>query len=156
MNPPRTPLGQLSLQHVFNKPLTQFQRGAIVGAKLLGSTCLQISKQLELPLSTVKYTVRVDHLRTAGNTRTKKPRGKSYSVREGRNIVWHVRKFLKDTYVQVKHSLNLTCSYRTISCVLRESGITNWVCKQRPKLTEIHTTKRLAWCILHKDWNTEE
>jgi hypothetical protein len=38
----------------------------------------------------------------------------------------------------------------------RKEGITNWLAKRRPQLSEEAARKRLAWALKHKDWTWDE
>ncbi len=106
--------------------------------------------------NTVKYTIKIDSLRNEGATRHKTPRKKSYTERDERNIIRHVRLFPKDTYKEVIFKLDLQCKRSTVKKILKKHGILNLKAKRRALLTEEHALKRLAWCLSHKNMRKEE
>jgi hypothetical protein len=155
MPPQRTPMGVISGNRQKGKHLTPDMRGKIVGLSLFGSSPTEVAVGLNIEHSTVRYTLSTDSLRHEGSSQPKDPRRKSYSLAEERKLLRHIRLHPKDTYKQVRVACALTCSTTTIKRILKIHGITNWRCKRRPLLTEVHAAKRLAWCLAHRYWNKE-
>jgi hypothetical protein len=100
-------------------------RGQIVGRAAASQKALAIAKDLNLVLSTVKYTIRQDELRNDSYTLPKKPRQKTYTLYQERLLVCYIRLYLKDTYAKVIIAYNLDCKTFTIKTILKKYSIAN-------------------------------
>jgi hypothetical protein len=144
MLPPRQPLTPLNPNRSFNGHLSPGSRRQIVAEYNCGYTPLAIALGHNLSISTTRYTIKKSAQRTGNATLPKKPRKKTYSHVEERNILRFVRTDPKATYAQVKKAVRLKCSTTTIKRILRENGILNWRAKRRPFLSDKAARKRLA------------
>ena len=50
----------------------------------------------------------------------------------------------------------ITLCNTTLKTILSKHSISNWRAKRRPELTEEVAAKRLAWCLVRKDWTVDE
>jgi len=156
MPQPRRPLGVIS-SNISKKPLlTPYLRGKIAYAAELGYSPAQIAIQFDKPDSTIRNTLKVDHLRNNGNTRTRTGRPREYTDREVRILVKHVRNNPKDTWAEVKRATGLKYHKTTLLRMLEPSGIKNWRCRRRPHLTAAAVAKRLAWCKAREHFTLED
>ena len=127
MPPQRTPLRSLLGNSIRGPNLTPYQRGKIAGAREAGDTPASISRCQNVPVSTIRYTLKLDKQRVEGVDLRRKPRGKSYSDIDSRHILRSVRNTPKATYAEVKLATGVTCSLWTIKRILADNGITNWM-----------------------------
>ena len=100
-------------------------RGKIVGKKEEGAHSAQIARDLHVDVSTVKYTLRHDAVRSEGVSLKGAARPKSYTDAEERLLLRHVRANPKDTYKEVKSAYGLAFSTSTLKRILKAHGITN-------------------------------
>ena len=156
MPPERTALGSISGNSRRGPDLSPFQRGQISGMKTNGATPTQISKRLKFPISTVRSTIGLEHLREDGASQRRSGRPLSYTPAEERRVLRHVRSNPKETYQQVIEACSLGCSKNTVKKILLKHGIKNWKCKRRPFLTPKNAAARLAWCKKHRHTTPEE
>ena len=156
MATPRRPLGLISSNIEGRKELSPYQRGQVISAKTFGHTPAEIAHVLNLPDSTVRTTIIRESLRHDGKSKKGRGRRKSYTPRDERKLLRHIRLHPKDTYIAVKQATGLEISRTTIKKILKASGITNWRAKKRPALTEKHAQERLAWCKARKDWTRDD
>ena len=155
MPPLRTPLGSISGNRLKGCEISPYMRGQVAGKASEGRGLRGIATDLKLDYSTVRYTLKQDELRHEGESLPRAHRKKSYTDADERNLLRHVRLNPKDTYKQVIIACGLDCKTTTVKKILKQHGIANWRCKQRPELTEAHALKRLAWCLVRRGWTAE-
>jgi transposase len=155
MATPRRPLGLIDANISDRKELSPYIRGQVIAAKRFGHKPAEIATVLNLPDSTVRTTIIRESQRLNGKSKKGRGRRKSYTPRDERNLLRHIRLNPKDTYAAVRQATGLEISRTTIKKILKASGITNWRAKKRPALTEKHAQKRLAWCKARKDWTRD-
>ena len=90
MATPRQPLGTISSNRQFNGHLSPYMRGRIAGRAAAGQKAPTITKDINLVLDIVEYTIRQDKLRNDGHTLSKKPRQKTYTPHQKRLLVRYV------------------------------------------------------------------
>jgi hypothetical protein len=156
MATPRRPLGLIDANIQDRKELSPFMRGQVVAAKRFGHRPAEIATVLNLPDSTVRTTIIRASQRPNGKSKKGRGRHKSYTTRDERNLLRHIRLNPKDTYAAVRQATSLKISRTTIKKIMKASGIANWRAKKRPALTEKHAQKRLAWCKARKDWTKDD
>ena len=100
-------------------------RGRIAGRAAAGQKAPTITKDLNLVLGTVKYTIWQDKLHNNGHTLPKKPRQKTYTPHQERLLICHIWLHPKDTYAEVITAYNLDCKTSTIKTILKKYGIAN-------------------------------
>jgi hypothetical protein len=151
MPPPRSVLGTISGNRAFNHQLSPFQRGKILGLIHAGQKPSQIQDLLRVSRGAICSTLKKDYLRPEGKAQARSGRPREYSDTTERRILRHVRKYPKETYVELIRALDLSIKRTTI-----KNRITNWRARRRPLLTEKNAAKRLAWCLKHRGLITEE
>jgi hypothetical protein len=152
----RTPLGPRSGNSRRGPELTPYQRGRILGAATLGRTPTRIADVENWPISTIKSTIELDLERNNGQSKPRSGRPKLYNDRDERRILRQVRLFPKCTHADVRKACAVTLCDSTLKTILKKYGIANWRGKRRPELTEEVAAKRLAWCLVRKDWTVNE
>ncbi len=153
----RTPLGPRDGNARKGKDLTPYQRGIIIGSSKIGGSPAAIAKAYQIPDSTVRTTLaRAAQRNDTGASRPRSGRPKAVSDRDERHIIRLVKTLPEINYATIREHVDLNCSRSTIYRVLKDFGITNWLAKDRPKLTEEHAATRLAWAKKHKDWTLEQ
>jgi hypothetical protein len=152
----RTPLGPRSGNARRGPELTPYARGKIVGAAQLGASPTVIATLQNLPRTTISSTIHVDPERNEGQSKPRTGRPKLYTDQDERRILRQVRLYPKCTYADVRKACVVTLCDTTLKTILKKHGISNWRAKRRPELTEEHAAKRLAWCLLRKNWGVED
>jgi hypothetical protein len=150
MPPSRTPLGYISGNRFKGCEISPDIRGKVMGKASRGRNFYQITHDLGLDRSTVKYTIKQDPLRNEGSSIPQKARNKSYTDADERILLRHVGLNPKDTYKQVIIACGLSYKTSIVKKILKKHRILNWKCKKRPFLTEAHAAKRLTWCLAHR------
>jgi hypothetical protein len=152
----RTPLGPRSGNSRRGPELTPYARGKIVGAAQMGSSPSVIAAVQNQSQTNIRNTLRLDLERNEGQSKPRSGRPKLYTDRDERRILRQVRLFPKCTYADVRKACAITLCNTTLKTILSKHSISNWRAKRRPELTEEVAAKRLAWCLLRKDWGIEE
>ena len=98
----RRPLGDISANVEKRKELSLYIRGRIVGKHEEGAKATSISKDLQIPRSTVRYTIFQDPLRDEGYSKPRTGRPEKYSERFKRNLISFVRKEPKATMAKIR------------------------------------------------------
>ena len=152
MNTLRCPLGELSTNITLFKDLSPYIRGRIIGKAEEGKKPVQIARELKVLDQTVHDTLKLDLLRNDSASRARPGRPDKYSNRFKRNLILFVQKNPKASYAKIRKHFKSKISNKTINRILDTVGIYHWRCKKRPFLTEEVAAKRLAWCLVRKDW----
>jgi len=152
----RTPLGPRSGNARRGPELTPYARGRIVGAARAGISPAQIARDENRSYSTITSTLELDLQRDEGESKPRSGRPKLYTDRDERKILRQVRLYPKCTYEDVRRACVVTLCDTTLKTILKKHGISNWRAKQRPELTEEVAAKRLAWCLVRKNWGVDE
>lgn len=151
----RTPLGLISANHTPNRQYNPSQRALLIGALSVGATPYRIQKQYRVPESSVRYINSRFILHPNGAApRTGRP--PKLSERDRRKVVRIARRNPTITYRQLAKDAGVSLSHDTLYRLLKEEGITNWVCKRRPLLTPEVAGKRYAWALEHQNWTYED
>jgi transposase len=130
MPTPRTPLGAIDGNIQRRQPVTPFTRGYIEKSAVNGEDSRAIGRELNLPESTVRSTLKLNPQRIDGITQPRSGRPRLASQRTIRQILRIVRQFPKTTYKQLKRQLNIDWSTDTLKRILKRKGITNWRAKK--------------------------
>ena len=153
---PRTPLASISGNKPRNTKLNQCQRGMIIGAQALGHAPAEIAKTLNVPRTTVIYTLQKHSERNNEKSKSRSGRPGIFSDRDRRRIIKFARINPRITYAQLRTEAGVQCSRSTLYRTLKDYGITNWLAKKRPLLTPEVAKKRLEWCLLRREWTSEQ
>lgn len=153
---PRRPLSEKSVNITSRKELSPFLRGQIIGKHQSGCNPTQISRDLQIPRSTVNGTInRISH-QINGKSSPRPGRPKAYTERDKRHIIQIIKRDPFITYQEIREQSGINLSSPTFLTILKESGYGHWRAKKRPKLTKEHAKLRLEWAKKHKDWTYEE
>ncbi|KAK0512441.1 hypothetical protein JMJ35_005569 [Cladonia borealis] len=152
----RTPLATITGNRPRNKELSPFQRGILVGHAAQGLSYGRIAKATKLPKTTVRTAVLNASLQQNGESRPRSGRPSIVTDRDRRHVIRTARVNPRITYQKLQEETQLNFSHSTFYRILREYGLTNWLAKQRPLLTEEVAAKRLAWCRERRRWGWEE
>jgi hypothetical protein len=97
-------------------------RGKILGMHEAGHNRPYIIVRLKVSRKASRTTIESidqDELRNDARFQPRAGVTKSFSPLDERNILRHARQYPKHTYAQLKENTRVTCSYRTISRILR-------------------------------------
>ena len=147
--PLRTPLRSISGNERRFKDLTPYQRGLIIGKFECGLTPTEVAADLDIPVSTIRDTIKFHPERTDGQSKARFGRPRISTQVDVRNVLRLVRRLPKITYDGIRRELQLTFSNDTLKRILQRNGITNWRAKRRPALTSEVVQKRLEWAKAH-------
>jgi transposase len=153
---PRTPLRPISSNNQRNHEYSPRRRAQIYGAARCGATPAQIARSNNLHPETVRATIQ--RIATTGSIKSAPRSGRPevYSHYDERQILRIVRKNPKITYKDLRRETGLSFSDDTFYRILKDHGITNWICKKRPYLSEEHAKLRLAFAKKYLHLTVEE
>ena len=155
--PPRTPLQPISgNERAKNAQLTPSQRGQIIGALQHGASFVGAATAVKCNEKTARDTLKRFTTQPTNVTKKRPGRPLTYDDRFERKLLRFVRPNPKATYAQIKSALDTYLSHDVLYRILKKHGLTNWMCKKRPFLSEAVAKKRLAFALEHKDWTYEE
>jgi Transposase len=154
--PQRRPLAEIDANPRKRIELTPSKRAQIVGAAACGLGISKIAQNLEIPVSTVQYTLKVDSKRQNQISSPRPGQPRKSSARDLVKIIDYVRANPKHTYAQIRDNVVPNLSNRTFSRFLKSRGISKWICKRRPYLSEQVVEKRLQWVQTRRDWSETE
>lgn len=144
--PPRIPLQSISGNSRRSSELTPVQRAYISGRADAGENAYEILRVTSVPKSTVYDTIQRSTTRPQQQSQARISRPRKLSERDYRHLVLYIRQNPRATYRKVTEDLGLDVSRITVQRILRELGITNWVAKKRPFLSEEAVKRRLEFC----------
>ena len=140
----RTPLASISGNRRRGPELTPYQRGIINGAYRSGATPTYIAHNENTPLSTIKWTISTASQHPNGVSKTRSGRPAVVTDRARRHIIRLARANPRITYKDLKEQCGVSYSTSTLYRELKAYGLTNWLAKKRPLLTEEVAAKRLT------------
>jgi transposase len=154
MPPRREPLAEISENRRQGPNLTPDQRQRIIAKRQCGCTIAELVKEFGRSESAIKYTIRTydPAITTQEKPRFRRPH--MLSARTKKIIYRKARSTLKISYAELAeaaqvYSPNSTPlrppSRRTLYRVLKQRGLTNHPCKERPKLTSARATRRVRF-----------
>lgn len=155
--PPQRQFGDLiSGNRRRNQELSKEARSFIAGAKAVGGRSSEIAAQIGCAKRTINRTIqRLDETeKTSSRPRTGAPA--KLDNRDEREILRIVRRTPEIKYSELKRQAGVDVHKITLYRLLKEHGITNWIAKRRPKLTEAAREKRLAFALEHQHWGYTE
>jgi hypothetical protein len=119
---PRRPLAQISGNSTKEKELTPYSRGFIIGESYCGVKPSQISRNLQIPRSTVVDSIQQNSKQNDGKSIPRSGRPKSYTERDKRHIIQLIKRdpFIK--YDDIRERTGLSISSTTFLSILRNSG----------------------------------
>ena len=150
---PRTPLGPISSNRPRGPELTPYKRGIINRAVQYGATPKVIAEQERIPESTIRWIISRASQRHNGVSKPRSGYPTIVTDRARRHIIHIARMNPRITYEDLKKESGHSYSKATAYRILKEYGLTNWLAKKRPLLTEEVAAKRLTWCLERKHWD---
>ena len=144
------------------KELSEFQRGMIIGGRLLGHSLSEISSKFLIPKSTVSDVItRYNKGQISSKTRSGRP--KKTTPQNDRAIGRLATKDqanrripLPGLTTEINTTYQLDLSSRTVQRRLKESGIVHRKAKPCPVTTPKIRTVRLPWASQHSHWTLEQ
>jgi transposase len=136
--------------------LSPYLRGLIIGKHESGINPSQISRDLQIPRTTVNGTIQRILHQNDGKSSPRSGHPQSYTERDKRHIIQLIKRDPFITYQAIRERTGLNVSSTTFLTILKESGYGHWRAKKRPKLTKEHAKLRLEWAKRHKDWTYTE
>lgn len=144
------------------KEHSEFERGLVIGAHLFNHSYVDISKQFQIPESTVRRLVqqyntgKIAPCPRSGRPRATTPQTDRAICRMATKDANSRRTTLADMASDINNSLNTNISSDTISRRLTEKGIHSRKPTQVPITTPHSRTVRKQWVADHKNWTEEE
>lgn len=140
--------------------LTDFERGEIIGLfKANKFSYKDIAEILDHPKSTVGDVIK--KYNEEGLTTTKKRSGKPKKLtnRDERSLVKIIKENRGNTLEEVTEKFNtamkISVSNRTVQRTLHKMGYSGHAAKKKPLVSEKNRKKRLGWCRMRRNWNSE-
>jgi transposase len=139
------------------KDLDEVQCGGIITSRRLGVSVKKISKVYKKSRAAIykvltKYKVHEVLGRKPGGGRKRKT-----TKQQDRRILRAVKKDRKITGEEIRESLELDVSDRTIRRRINESGeFKSYWATKKPFINENNRKKRVEWCMQHRDWTVEQ
>ena len=152
----RPQLIEITDNRVHNTELTPYQRGMIMGGQALGHSQREMERVFNFPQSTIQYTIEKHGERNDDESKSRPGRPKKLSNRDKRLIIRLARKNPRITYAQLLKETGVICSQSTLYRIFKDYGLTNWLAKKRPLLTEEVAKKRYVWCLTHQGWDVAD
>jgi hypothetical protein len=144
MPPQRTPLRAIDGNRKGRGPdLTPYLRGKIVGQANAGDSPAEIQALLGVSRGAVRGSIAQDHARPEGHSAPRSGCPPTYTDRDERIMLRHLRLHPKSTFEQRRQDCSTKMSNNTIKRLARKHGLQHWRAKKRPELTEEHAAERL-------------
>lgn len=153
---PRRILGEITPNRRPRTELSTFHRGVILGWTDCGVKPALIARQLHLPDSTVRTTIKKATQRANGESKTRSGAPQKVNTRDKRAVIRSVKATPKMTYSDLCAVTGLNVCDKTLAKIMKKENIKNWQAKKCPFLKEEHAVKRLAFALQYKDWTWEE
>lgn len=141
--------------------LSEFERGQIVGARMVGASVTKVAEVFGVSRSTVSriYTA----YRNSGKTSSaKSQRGRKcvLSDRDRRSLKMIVTKNKKTTAAKITSEVNVgltnPISVKTVRRELHKQGIAGRAAIPKPLISNANACNRKRWCRSHKTWTMEQ
>lgn len=149
-----------NVQHQKHKNLTDYQYGKIAGAYELGNcTLTHIAKSMDLPISTVAKCI--ERIKTTNTAIPKKKPGRSKKLSDTavRSLLRNVKKAPFEpirSHNEILRLAGIDISIPTLTKYLEDNGYGSYVPAKKPRLTDEHKRKRLAWAKARLDWSFDK
>jgi transposase len=152
----RTPLKEIQPNWRCGAELSPYARGIIKGMRQKGAKFQEIGDALQIPKSTVQYTVKKQPLRQEGKSLARPGQPPKLSSRDERSILRAIRTDPFISYKDIREKTGVSVSDTTIRKCLKKSGYGHWRAKKRPQLTMEAAKARLEWAKARENWGVEE
>lgn len=139
------------------KDLDEVQCGGIVTSKRLGLSIKKIMKVYKKSRSAIFKVLRKYKLDKVLGRADGSGRKRKTTAQQDRRIMREVRKDRKVTGEEIRASLGLNVSDKTIRRRISESGeFKSYWATKKPFINEVNRKKRVDWCRLHQHWTIEQ
>lgn len=141
--------------------LTEFERGQIVGARMVGASVTKVSEMFGVSRGTVSK-ITTAYMRGGKTKSDKHQRGRKNVLddRDKRTLRRIVVRNKKTTAAKVTAELNATLtnpvSTKTVRRELHKQGISGRAAIPKPLITDRNAKIRREWCHVHKTWSLEQ
>ncbi|KAF1989320.1 hypothetical protein K402DRAFT_326744, partial [Aulographum hederae CBS 113979] len=129
MPPQRRALRQISGNSRRGPELHPYIRGKIVAKAEDGLSRGEIATELQIPKTTIQYTMRQEEQRINGESLSRSGRPIESTEVTQRHVIRLARLNPKMTYKELHEQSGATHSYRSTYRILKAVGITNWRAK---------------------------
>lgn len=140
--------------------LTEFQRGMIVGARLVGASVTRVAELVGASKSTVS-SVTSQYAKTGKTSADRRSCGRKPKLdsRDRRALRRIVARKHKTTAPQITAELNASMrepvSVKTVRRALHDEGIHGRAAIAKPLLTPRNVKQRVQWCKDHRTWTLD-
>ena len=142
-----------------NKYLNEAVKKLIVQASYNGKTVRQISIDMNIPRSTVGYTLKVFQQRSHFQVSTKSGRPKSTTFLQDvvvRSSKADPRKSAKEIHREFTQSHQISCSYATVKRRLRQNNLFGRRPVKKPFVSAKNRRARLKFAKEHLNWTANQ
>ena len=113
-------------------------------------------KHPEIPLSTIKTTIRRESIRVNNTTRARSGRPRKLTEQQRDHIYDLVHSEPHIQYKDLLSEVDFVVKRRSIQRLLNEMGCRKWKQLNRPEILPIHAAKRLAWARRYQYYTPED
>lgn len=156
MPQPRPPLQPDSGNRRRGTQLTPYLRGKIIQAFDNGTSRAQISRDFDLPWSTVNEQIQTRDSRPNGVIPPRTGRPPILNAHIKRRLLRFINLNPFASYTRIRRELFIAASDDTIRRALQAYGIRKWIAKKRPLITEKIAKRRLHWAKAHLNWTLDQ
>lgn len=141
--------------------LTDFERGQIVGARMVGASVSKVAEVFSVSRGTVSKIYSA-YLKCGKTSSAKSQHGRKcvLSDRDRRSLRAIVTKNKKTTAAKVTAEMNVVLpnpvSTKTIRRELHKQGIAGRAAIEKPLISDANARNRKKWCLSHKAWTIEQ
>ena len=131
-------------------------KGQIIGMSNSNKSARQISRELNIPHSTISYAI--ERFRKTGSNNNL-PRSGRPSLLTERNMNMLGRTIKKNRFTPLKEVINqlpITVNVRTARNALKERDINLYTAAKKPNITATNIKKRKDWCKEVINWTDDE
>ena len=139
------------------KDLDEVQCGGIITSKRLGMSVKNIAKVYKKSRTAIYKVLRKYKAHEVLGRKPGCGRKRKTTKYQDRMILREVKKDRKATREEIRESLELDVSDRTIRRRISESGeFKSYWATKKPFINENNRKKRVEWCMRHRNWTVEQ
>ena len=150
------PLPSRAKRKTTRREMNDVEKGMIIAFFACLQCITTVAHLVGRPWSTVKnFLVRATERQSLANL-PRSGRPEILTKRQRRAILRAVRKDRQLTHEEVRRQHAPNVSLITVRRLLRQHHLRKWLAKKRPKLTEQHAAKRLAWALEYRSFTVDD